>query len=416
VKKEVPVTPSTPRDQADRLRTIDALGPAFAARAKELDAAAAFPVQNFADLRAAGLLALTLDERWGGAGLWSGQGFVHYYELLERLATWDTSTAQLLQVHSHAIGILSRAATPEQAEKYLVPIAASGQLVASVGSESKPASARSGLYTSELEPAPGGGWILSCEKHFASLGPGADQLMLWIAVPGEGDYAARTVLILVPRDAPEVELLDEWDTLGMRSTVSWGVRVSGYRVPADAIFGVPGDWVTGDPRTFTLGFTANHVGAAQAALDFAVGWVRERPNLATSELVQFTLGDLAADIHAARSALYAAARVWETGDFDQAELDSQMALHVAKRVVLATTQRVFEVAGARSAFRSLPLEQMYRDARTFTLHFRDELYTRDIGRALVSGSYRAKAHVDGTRLPAALLPPEQTPPAPKVNA
>jgi alkylation response protein AidB-like acyl-CoA dehydrogenase len=410
------VTTSDTSDQAARLALIDTLGPVFAGRAKALDEAAVFPTENFNDLRDAGLLALTLDPRWGGQGLWSGQGFVDYYELLERLATWDTNTAQLLQVHSHAIGILSRAATSQQAEKYLVPIAAAGQIVASVGSESAPASARSGVYTSELEAVPNGGWILNCEKHFASLGPGADHLMLWLAVPGEGDYAARTVLILVTRDAPEVEMINEWDTLGMRATVSWGVRVTNYHVPADAVFGVPGDWVTGDPRTFTLGFTANHVGAAQAALDFAVAWVRGRPHLATSELVQFTLGDLAADIYAARSALYAAARRWEDGDFDQAELDSQKALHVAKRVVLATTQKVFEVAGARSAFRSLPLEQMYRDARTFTLHFRDELYTRDIGRALVTGSYHAKGHVDGTRLPAALLPAPVTPPAPTVNA
>jgi alkylation response protein AidB-like acyl-CoA dehydrogenase len=406
-------------EQAQRLATIDRLGPAFVARARAFDEAAVFPAENFADLRAAGLLNLTLDRRWGGQGLWDDRGrrgFVDYYEILERLATWDSSTAQLLQVHSHALGILSRAATPAQAARYLAPIVDAGQLVASVGSESAPASARGGQYTSELEPRPDGGWTLSCEKHFASLGPGADHLMLWIAVPGAGDYAARTVLILVPADAPEVEVFDEWDTLGMRSTVSWGVRVTGYQVPADAVFGVPGDWVAGDPRTFTLGFTANHVGAAQAALDFAIDWVRERPHLATSELVQFTLGDLAADLHAARSALYAAARLWEGEDSDAAELDSQKALHVAKRVLLSTTQRVFEVAGARSAFRSLPLERMYRDARTFTLHFRDELYTRDIGRALVAGDYHAKAHVDGTRTPAALLPPPATPPAPQVHA
>lgn len=406
----------TTAEQAARLATIDRLGPGFAARAQGFDEAASFPTQNFDELREAGLLKLTLDPQWGGDGLWTGTGFVSYYEIVERLATWDSSTAQLLQVHSHALGILSRAATPEQARKYLVPIAEAGELVASVGSESKPSSTASGLYTSELTQAADGGWIINCEKHFASLGPGASHLMLWIAVPGEEDYAARTVLILVPTDAPQVELIDEWDTLGMRSTVSWGVRVTDYHVPADRVFGAPGDWVTGDPRTFTLGFTANHVGAAQGALDFAVDWVRSRPHLATSELVQFTLGDLAADIHAARAGLYAAARRWEDGDFDLAELDSQKALHVAKRVVLATTQKVFEVAGARSAFRGMALERMYRDARTFTLHFRDELYTRDIGRALVAGDYHAKAHVDGTRMPAALMPPAVVAKGPKANA
>jgi alkylation response protein AidB-like acyl-CoA dehydrogenase len=205
------------------------------------------------------------------------------------------------------------------------------------------------------------------------------------------------VVLLVPRDAPEVELIDEWDVMGMRSTVSWGVKITDYQVPADAVFGQPGDWRHRDARTFTLGFTANHVGAAQAALDFTAGWVRSRRHLATSELVQFMLGELAADVFAARSALYAAARQWETGDPDGAELASLQALHIAKRALLETTRKAFEICGARSAFRLFPLEQMYRDARTFTLHFRDEEYSRDIGKALIAEAFAGKGRIAGSR-------------------
>ena len=384
--------------QSARLAAVDSLGPRFRDRARALDEAESFPYENFKELAQAGLLNLTLAEKWGGQGLWSGDRYVAYYEVLERLASYDSSTAQLLQVHSHALGILSLLATEKQATRYLIPIAASGQLVASVGSESRPAAAGSGIYESELAPLPGGGWTLTCEKHFASLGPGADWLMIWVAVPGDGDYADRTVVLLVPRDAPEVELIDEWDVMGMRSTVSWGVKITGYEVPADAVFGEPGDWRHRDPRTFTLGFTANHVGAAQAALDFATQWVRARPHLSRSELVQLMLGELAASVFAARSALYAAARLWETADGDAAELASLKALHIAKQTALAVTQRVFEVCGSRSAFRLFPLEQMYRDVRTFTLHFRDEEYSRDIGAALVTESFQAKRRIAGSKL------------------
>ena len=383
------------RTQADRLRAIDGLADAFAARRRGYDEAAAFPAENFEALRRAGLLALTAPPEHGGDGLWRGEHYVEYYELIERLAQIDCNTAQLLQVHSHSLGILSLHASAEQKERYLGDIVRHGKLVASVGSESAPRRTQDGTYTSELVED-GDGWRLSCQKYFASLGPGADYLMLWVAVPGTGSYAERTVLVLVPRDAPEVELVDEWDVMGMRSTVSWGVKVTDLHVPADAIVGEPGGWVRNDPRTFTLGFTANHLGTAQAALDFAARWARERPHIGRSELVQLAIGDMASDVFAARSALYAAARVWEAGDYDTAELESLKALHLTKRVSLGVVQRAFEVCGARVAFRDHPLEQMYRDLRTFTLHFRDDVYTKQVGQGVIDQAFAVKGYVDGS--------------------
>ena len=94
--------------QSERLRAIDELADAIRARAHALDEAAAFPAQTFAELRAAGLLALTAPEEYGGAGLWWDGRYRDYYELIERLALIDSVTAQLLQVHSHALGIVAR--------------------------------------------------------------------------------------------------------------------------------------------------------------------------------------------------------------------------------------------------------------------------------------------------------------------
>ena len=170
-------------------------------------------------------------------------------------------------------------ATDEQHDGLLREIAGEGRLVASVGSETNPRSARSGDYSSELTPD-GDGWRLTCHKFFASLAPAADYLLLWVAVPGDQPYPERTVTVLVPRDAPGVELIDQWDVMGMRPTVSWGVKIEDHRVEPQMVFGAPGAWVRDDPRTFTLGFASNHLGAAQAAFDFALEFVRERPYMA----------------------------------------------------------------------------------------------------------------------------------------
>jgi len=104
---------TTRQDQAQRLEAIRGLADRFRGRAAAHDREASFPVENFAELREAGLLTLTMPEEDGGRGLWWGDRYREYYQLLEELARIDCSTAQLLQVHCHATGYMSRHATPE---------------------------------------------------------------------------------------------------------------------------------------------------------------------------------------------------------------------------------------------------------------------------------------------------------------
>lgn len=393
------MSPHTDHLQAERLEQIEALIPTLRGRARASDDNVAFPAENFANLRELGLLALTAPTEVGGLGMWSEGSFAPYYELLEHLAYADSSTGQLVQVHSHALGFIARHGTPEQHEQLLRPIVEQGQLLASVGSETAPRSALPGVYATEME-ADGEGWRLNCMKYFASLGPAADHLLLWVAMPGSEPYPDRTVTILVPRTAPEIEMIDEWDVLGMRQTVSQSVRVTNLHVTQDMIIGPPGAWVQNDPRTFTLAFAANHVGVARTALDFSLDWVRERGYLADSDLVQAALGEMAAAVHGARSAVQAAAATWDTGDWSLAEAQSLMAVHLAKRTVLRTTERAFDVCGARTAFRMYPLEALYRDARTLTLHVRDDTQMRELGRVLLDGE-TSKIALDTSVLPPA---------------
>jgi alkylation response protein AidB-like acyl-CoA dehydrogenase len=401
----VPTTRS--RTQAERLDALARLLPLFRERQRLYDGPAEFPGANFQDLRGANLLALTIPEEYGGDGLWSGTKFADFYEILERAAAADSSTAQLLQVHSHASGMLAWHATPAQRDKYLPDIVRHGKLLASIGSEADVRSKGPEVYTAELAET-SGGWVLNCQKHFASLAAAADYYLIWVAVPGPARYAQRQVFVLVPRGAPGVELINEWDTMGMRSTVSWAVKVTDYQVPADAVIGQPGGWATQDPRTFTLAYVANHLGTAQGAFDFTCQYVRERPYLAQSELVRVALGDMASNLYTVRSGLYAAARQWETagaggwcdGDVNKAELMSLQALHGAKHVALDVTTRAFDICGARATFRLFPLEQMYRDLRTFTLHFRDDMYMLRVADAILNAeSFTAKGKYTGGSTP-----------------
>jgi alkylation response protein AidB-like acyl-CoA dehydrogenase len=385
-------------EQVERLRRIGELAEPFRSRASELDGDAAFPAENFAALREAGLLALTIPAEYGGGDLWWGSRYREYYEIIEALARIDGPTAQLLQVHSHASGILSRLTTPAQRDRFLPDIVRAGKLLASVGSEAKPTGKLADISRTELEEHPTG-WRLTCDKHFASLAPAADELLIWTAVPGAAPYHERSVIVMVPRDAREVELIDRWDVLGMRATVSWSVRITDYAVPDERIVAEPGAWTARDPRTFTLAFAANHIGTAAGALDFVVDWVRARPDLGASEIVRVALGELSSQLSVARAGLYGAAALWEAGRYDEAELESIRVLHHAKRSALDVVQRAFDVCGARATFRMFPLERIYRDVRTFTLHFRDEQYMHQVGQAMLDGAFHAKGYAGASTFP-----------------
>jgi len=389
---------ATQTAQDARLASIAALAPAIRARARELDERAAFGAETFAQLRAAGLLALTAPVEYGGAGLWWDGCYSDFYELIEALAFVDGPTAQLLQVHSHALGILSRLGSEAQRARFLPRIVGEGQLLASVGSEAKPTGKLADIDRTELDERPDG-FHLTCRKYFASLAPAADELLIWTAVPGRGPYHERAILAMVPRRAPEVALIDEWDVMGMRATVSWSVHIEDYAVPAERLIGEPGDWIRRDPRTLTLAFAANHIGSARAALAFATEWVRDRPDLAASDVVRVTLGSLASDLFAVRSALDAAAALWDRGEHDAAELAGVKTLHLAKRVALDATSHAFDICGARATFKNHSLERLHRDVRTFSLHFRDEQYMLEVGRELIEGGFHGKGYAGASTFP-----------------
>lgn len=385
--------------QGRRLAVISELADRIRARAFDLDERAAFPAETFGELREAGLLALTAPIEIGGAGLWSAGRYRPYYELLEALARIDSVTAQLLQVHSHALGIACGLANASQQETLLAPIVAHGALLASVGSEAKPTGKLADIARTELEERPGGGYTLTCQKYFASGSSGADELLIWTAVPGSGPYIERSQVVLVPADAPEVELIDQWDVMGMRATVSHSVRITGYEVPPERLIGEPGAWTRRDPRTFTLAFAANHIGAAGAAMEFTENWVRERPGLAASEITRATLGRMSSDLYAARCALWASADLWDASQHDAAELASIRTLHLGKRLALDLTQTAFDVCGARAVFRDQELERLYRDVRTFSLHYRDEQYMVQLGQAMIDREFRAKGYAGASTFP-----------------
>lgn len=361
----------------------------FAPRARGYDEAAAFPAEDFAQLRDEGFLRLTVPRALGGHGMWRDRRFVAYYTILEAIAAGNASTAQLLQIQSHASGIIGLLGNEEQQRRFLGEVVARGALIASCGSETDPRQLNTTTRRAELVPADGG-FRLTSVKHFGSLGPAADFYVVYVMAPGARRMADGYTTLVVPKEAPGVSLEDNWDTMGMRATISWSLVLDDVLVPWEDVLGEPGDWVQHDPRTFTLAYCANHLGTAQGVFDFVMAYLKQRPFLMDDDTIAWTVGEMDAALQATRTSLWYAAWLWEEGRHDDAELASMRALHTSKQMALLVTSKAFDVCGARAAFRSLPIERAFRDVRTFSLHFRESQLLRMLAEADLGGDFHSK--------------------------
>lgn len=380
-----PVVPTT----EELLARVRELGPKFRERMRANDESSSFPFENMYEAAAAGLHKLCVPIEYGGFGYWRPGNYSGLYRILEELAFWDSNTAQLLQVSNHASGILAWHGTQEQRARVLPDVVA-GNFLSSLGSEAHLYENGQEQLESELRTVDGG-YMLDARKGFASVCAIAKYLMVWCAVEGEAPYASRMVFALVPKDSPGVELQDDWQMLGMRSTISCGIKFKNVFVPTENVFGTPGGWVENDPRTFSLAYAANHIGTARAALSFITEYVAERSDLNSSEAVLVRIGQMDAKLFAAKTALTATAARLDAGDdIDEVEADAVRTMHLAKDVVLTIPWEGFDIVGARACHERYPLGQIMRDARTFTLHFRDDLYSARLAEKAIGRGFSAK--------------------------
>ena len=220
---------------------------------------------------------------------------------------------------------------------------------------------------------------------------------MWALVEGTTRMDEGMVFVMVPKGRAGVRLENNWDTLGMRATVSWNIHLADVPVSRDEVVGAPGDWVQRDPRTFTLGFASNHLGQAKAVHDFVRNYLVKRPDLRSGSVALAQLGEAEARITAAESVLIRAARMWERGLADDAERLSMQALYLAKQAALDFVTKAFDICGARSTFSDQLLNLYYRDLRTFTLHFREDRLLQMLALADLGEPFHSKARY-GQRL------------------
>ena len=223
---------------SDALEVARRLAPRLAARAEEYDRTGEFPVDDFADLREAGLFGLLVPSRLGGLGA----SFSDYVAVAYELARGNGATALVYNMHVSVTGALD-AVTDELADALGLPeeaLAARDRLLAAAAAGSWYAVAMSergvGSRLSQMstvyEPVDGG-YRIKGAKSFCS---GAGYADGYLVAARSAEDGSRISQFLVPATVAGLRVEPTWDSLGMRATASHDLHLD-VTVPADALLG-----------------------------------------------------------------------------------------------------------------------------------------------------------------------------------
>ncbi|MET7764558.1 SfnB family sulfur acquisition oxidoreductase [Streptomyces sp. NPDC005393] len=379
-------------DDAEALKVAAALAEEFRTAAAERDATRRLPHAELERLSASGLPAITVPAEYGGAEVTA----VTLAEVFRLLATADASLAQIPQSHFVYVNVLRRQGSAAQQAFFFGEVLA-GKRFGNAQSEAGTKHLQD--IRTRLEPHADGSYTLTGVKHYSTGALFADWIPVLARAEDDELYVAY-----VPRDAPGLTVVDDWDGMGQRTTASGTVRLDAVPVPADRV--VPHHLTFRGPQLHgalaQLLHAAIDAGIASGALAEAVTFVRtkSRPwfesgfdTAAEDPLLIQRFGELAIQVRAAEALVAAAARAVDTardGLTDDTAAEASIAVATAKvsaaNAAVETGSALFEVSGTRSALHALGLHRHWRDARTHTLHDPARWKVQHIGRHVLNGT------------------------------
>ena len=334
-----------------------------------------------AKLAELGFLAAALPEEHGGLGL----DLVSYTLVVEEIGRADSNVRGIVSVSNGLYGkTVAKWGSDEQRSRLLPGLAAGTELGCYALTEPGAGSDPGGLETRAERD--GGDWVLSGQKIFITLGSWAAHALVF-ARTGEAGPRGITCFV-VPTDAPGFEARPIKGKLGLRAQDTAELFLDGVRVPDENIVGELGGGFKVamsalDHGRISLG--AGCVGIAQGCLDASVSYTKERKQfgrpVASFQLVQELLADIAVETEAARLLVWRAAATADRGE--RHTVEASYAKYFASEVAVRAANAAVQAHGGYGYVDEYPVGKYLRDARVTTLYEgTSQIQKLLIGRAL----------------------------------
>ncbi|NUR92236.1 MAG: acyl-CoA dehydrogenase [Nonomuraea sp.] len=358
-----------PAEEHDMLReTVRAVADEkIAPRAAETDETEEFPWDVYKALVAADLHAVHVPEEYGGAGADALATVI----VIEEVARACGASSLIPAVNKLGTVPLLLSASAALKEQYLRPVATGEAMFSYALSEAEAGSDAAAMRTRAVRD--GDHYVLDGAKMWIT-NAGVSEYYTVMAVTGPGEGARGISAFVVEKSDSGVSFGPKEKKLGIKGSPTRQVILENVRIPASRMIGEPGTGfktalATLDHTRITI--AAQALGIAQGALDFAIGYVKERKQfgkpVADFQGVQFMLADMAMKLEAARQLTYHAAAKSELAMHGQPQKDltflSSAAKCAASDAAMEITTDAVQLLGGYGYTRDFPVERMMRDAK-----------------------------------------------------
>jgi alkylation response protein AidB-like acyl-CoA dehydrogenase len=326
-----------------------------------------FPVEIVRRLGEMGWLGIPIPEDEGGAGL----DTLAYAIAIEEIGRVWGSLGLIVAAHtSLGCGPLHLAGTPEQRQRFLVPMAA-GRVIGAYGLTEPGAGSDAGgtrTTATHADGPDGGTWVIDGSKRFITNAGQAGTYIVTARTGSKADGTAEITAFIVPAESRGFRVGRLEDKLGLHASATGELFFDDCRVPATNMLGRRGEGFRMflkilDGGRISIGALA--VGLAQAALDAAIPYAQTREQfgrpIGSFQGVAFMIADMATEIEAARALVWKAAWLKDQGrDF---ALVAAQAKLFASEVSSRATNAAIQVHGGYGYVTDYPVERYLRDAK-----------------------------------------------------
>jgi len=332
---------------------------------EEIESKAEFPWGIHKILLENGFLGLSLPKEYGGGGL----DLPTYCMVAEELANFCYSAT--FWYNDLPIEPTLVAGTPEQKEKYL-PRMARGEMLASIAiTEPGAGSDVAGLTTRAI--LDGDEYVINGAKCFISLADDAEIIHVLVKTdPSKGTKGMS--FLIVERGTPGFSVGKVEKKMGVDNLHACELTFEDCRVPRSNLVGKEGQGFSIamtclDPGRIIV--ASQGVGIAQGALDYAIGYAKQRNQfgkpISEFQGIQFMMADMATEIEASRQLVHRAACAEHEGEKDKSKL-AAMAKYFSTDTCMRVTTDAVQILGGYGYMKDYPLERMMREAKFLQIY------------------------------------------------